>query len=402
VRVGGMDASANSKSGTGIGGTGESGSDSMSTNDTAKSGVCPRCSRRDWLLERLSARLDFRTRDLPRFWRLLELPDRELIEAIGGRRRDELHAAYAQYEPGSAHAGAGVQRMCRHNHAFPLRLRNNPLAPHTLCLRGGSDRLAEMLAEPVVAIVGTRRASDYGMETARGLARGLAAAGVTVASGLCDGIPVAVHLGALEANGKTLTVMAGGVEHCSPAWCAALYRRLRRVGCAISETPSHMRPRHWCVPARVRTLALLAQLVIVVEAEERPWELACASVAQMLDRKIAAVPGRVNSPVSRGTNALLVDGARLVRNPQDALDALYGADTREVPDTPTEASAKLDPRLRAILELVGAGRDTVAKLIADGARSADVELALVELELSGLIVRGDGGRYLPSVGLPYG
>jgi DNA processing protein len=363
------------------------------------SGICSQCERRSWLLEQLSVGLAFRARDLSRFWSLLQLPDRELIEALGGRRRAELHAAYAEWEPGPAQAGADVETVCRHHPAYPRSLREHAFAPHTLSVRGGVERLTGMLDEKVVAIVGTRRASDYGMETARGLARGLAASGVTVASGLAEGIPTAVHAGALEAHGTTLTVMAAGVERCSPAWCSALYRNIASSGCAISETPSSPRAWRWCEPARARTLALLAQLVIVVEAEERPWELACAHVARTLGRPVAAVPGRISSPVSRGTNSLLMDGAQMVRSPQDALDLLYGIGMREATDSSIE-SVELEPRLATVLERVGAGEDTVAKLAARGVESADVAVALTELELRGLLLRGDGGRYMPSVGVP--
>jgi DNA processing protein len=357
-------------------------------------GACPQCTRRDWLLARLSRRLDLRGRDLTRFWSLLELEDNELIDAIGGTHSDELRAAYAQLDPESLKRGEDVETVCRHQHGYPTSLRGNALAPHTLSVRGGTKRFGRMLEQTVVAIVGTRGATDYGVETARGLARGLAAAGVTVASGLAEGIPAATHLGALEARGTTFTVMASGVERCSPAWCGELYRRVIDSGCAISEVPSGQRARCWSELARTRTLALLAQLVVVVEADERPWELACAQIAQAFGKRVAAVPGRVNSPASRGTNALLLNGAQLVRSPQDALDLLYGVGVREA----SETSVELEPRLRMVLDQVGAGRDTMAKLTAFGPEPAEVALALTELELQGLLVRGDGGRYVPSAG----
>jgi DNA processing protein len=270
-------------------------------------------------------------------------------------------------------------------------------------MRGGIERLAAMLDEPVVAIVGTPRASDYGMETARGLARELAAAGVTVASGLADGIPSAVHAGALQAYGATLTVMAAGVERCSPARCGALYRRIVDGGCAMSEAhdlaQSSCRAHLWWQPARARTLALLAQLVIVVEAGEHQWELACAHIAKARGRTVAAVPGRVSSPASKGTNSLLMNGARLIRNAQDALDVLYGVGARNASD-PATAAATLGPQLMRILERVGDGEDTMAKLSKHESDSGELAVALVELELRGLLVRGDAGRYVVSARSP--
>ncbi|HTD58838.1 MAG TPA: DNA-processing protein DprA, partial [Solirubrobacteraceae bacterium] len=257
-------------------------------------GVCRTCARRTWLLDKLDVRLDFKARDLARLWSVLELPDLELIEALAGRRRGELNAEYAAWVPQPAPADPHppddlhVESVCRHDPSYPRRFREDPLAPHELEVRGGVARLTDMLDERVVAIVGTRRASDYGMETARELARGLAACGLTVASGLADGIPSAVHAGALEAGGATLTVMAGGMEP-SPTSSAPLYRRIVESGCAMCERRETKRARHWWQPARARVIALLADLVIVVEAGEQPWEQACADVAWSRGRHVAAV-----------------------------------------------------------------------------------------------------------------
>jgi DNA processing protein len=365
------------------------------------SGACPECRRRGWLLGRLGVTLDFKARDLSRFWPLLGLPDRDLIDAIGGRRRGELAEAYAQWEP--THTGMDLEERisttCQHRTSYPSRLHEYPLAPHALSVRGGVERLGEMLDREVVAIVGTRRATDYGMETARELARGLAACGVTVAGALDEGIATAAHTGALKARGRTLTVVGGSLERCSPAWCEGLYRGVLRQGCAISELVDcpGRRSRPWWGPGRARTLALLADLVIVVEAEERPWDLACASVAREHGTPLAAVPGRVSSPASRGSNALLVGGARLVRGPQDALDVLYGVGARDVRDlSPSDGSLELDPRLARVLGLVGNGYNTPAKIASRGGDAGEIAVALIELELAGLLVRGDGGRYVPS------
>jgi DNA processing protein len=361
------------------------------------SGICEQCERRSWLLAKLSVRLDFKARDLSRLWSVLELPDLEMIEALGGRRRDDLHAAYAEWEPAPGQAEQRPQALCRHHCEYPRSLREDALAPHALDVRGEVERLTGMLDEKVVAIVGTRRASDYGMETARELARGLAASGVTVMSGLSEGIAMAAHEGALEAEGATLTVMKGGVERCSPAVCAPLYRRTLASGCAIGESHESTRARSWWQCGRIRTLALLAQLVIVVEAEEHPWELACARLAWSRARHVAAVPGRVSSPTSSGANSLLMSGARLVRGAQDALDVLYGVGVHCTSD-PTVEPVRLEPHLAAVLERVSAGEDTMAKLTAHTDQSGEIAVALTELELRGALVRGDAGRYLPRGG----
>lgn len=288
-------------------------------------------------------------------------------------------------------ARGGVERIFRDDPRFPVVLADTPGAPQVLHVAGGVERLRRLLEAPAVAIVGTRNATDYGMETARGLARGLAASGVTVLGALAEGISAAAHMGALDVKGPTVTVMPGGVDICYPASRRSLYERLREVGCAVSEAPCGSPARRWSHIVRMRILVRMARLVIVVEADESPGALAGARIAQMLGRTVAAVPGRVSSPVSAGPHALLVEGARLVRDPQDALDALYGVGMKEAPSS----GGTLEPELRALLERVGAGHDTLAKLTATGAPPQETIVALADLELAGALVRGDGGRYLP-------
>jgi DNA processing protein len=370
--------------------------------------ACQDCLRRSWLLGVLSTRLAYRACDRTRLLELLALGDIELVQAIGGRRRGELQARYARFTRADINWGVGVQAICRHSAGYPRGLAlAGERAPRMLYVADGAQRLVEQAGEPTVAIVGSRRATDYGMEMARGLARGLAASGVTIAGSLADGIAVAAQAGALEANGRTLTVLDGGLDVGCPARRRALRERLRKTGCTVAELPCGCRARQWCEPARERIVAGLAELTIVVEANEGPGDLVGARVAKALGRTVAAVPGRVTSPVSRGTHALLMEGAALVRGPGDALELLYegnpareqagGTRAAEMPK-PTE----LEPRLRETLEQVGAGRDTPGKLTGMSRDGGEVLLALSELELMGLLTRGDGGRYVPRESLAGG
>jgi DNA processing protein len=253
----------------------------------------------------------------------------------------------------------------------------------------------------VVAIVGSGAASDYGMETARGLARGLVASGVTVVASLTDGIAIAAHTGALEAGGGSIAVMGGGLGVSCPARRRALYACVTERGCAVCELPLDRSGRRWGQLASERIVVALARLAVLVEADQTPADLAAARIALALGRSVAAVPGRVSSPLSRGTNALLMDGASLVRGPQDVLELLHPPDApagrleAPAPAAAADAHSGLEPRLRATLERVGSGCDTPDKLARSGADPTDVLLALSELELMGLLARGDGGRYLP-------
>jgi DNA processing protein len=168
--------------------------------------------------------------------------------------------------------------------------------------------------------------------------------------------------------------------------------------------------RRWGQLASARIVIALASLCIVVEARATPEELAAAAIAKSLGRDIAAVPGRVSSPLSRGPNALLMDGASLVRGPRDVLELVYALEPRRAggPTAPARSArpapaypagnpcpAAMRPELLAVLERVGCGYDTPDKLTRAGVDPREVLPALSELELTGLLTRGDGGRYLP-------
>jgi DNA processing protein len=381
-----------------------------------ETGACARCVRRSWLLSALSGPLDCCARDRWRLIELLALADEELLQAVAGTRKVELRARYASFRAETA--DTGVEAICRHRRGYPRAL-DGHAAPHMLELAGGAGRLAELMGAPVVAVLGSRRASDYGIEIARGLARGLAASGVSVASSVTDGIAAAAHAGALEASAGSIAVMGGGLGVACPARWRSLYERVVQAGCAVSELPHDCAGRRWGQLASARIVVELASVAVVVEADDTAEDLFAARLARTHGRVLAAIPGRVTSPLSRGTHALLLDGASLVRGPGDVLELLYrcggaAADRRAPVSAPASASASasasvspcasasgedwrrgLRRELRMTLERVGAGCDTPDKLTRSGLDATEALLALSELELMGLLARGDGGRYLP-------
>ena len=341
----------------------------------------------------LSAPLECLCSDRDRLLDLLALGDGDLLQAVGGRRREELRDAYARFPFSEMGRAEGIEQACRHDRRYPPALRDRG-APPMLNVAGGVERLRELTTAPTVAILGCSRATDYGMEMARSLARGLAAGGATVASCLCDGIAVAAHAGALEIDAGTVTVLPGGLDVACPARRRSLYARLRERGCAVSELPCGARSRRWAHVAGERILARLADLTVVVEAHDTPRELAGARIAQVLGKRVAAIPGRVTSPASSGTHALLMGGASIVRGPADVLELVCGGNPPAT-SVPEDRPSGLHPLLRAMLERVGAGEDTPGKLTGEGDDCGELLLMLSELELMGLLTRGDGGRYLP-------
>ena len=360
-------------------------------------GACDACLRRSWLIARLAGRIEVARHEHTRLPEILALPDARLIAAVGGTEAGRVAAEREAFDPAAARRAvdeAQLVAVCRHDDRFPPRLRDASDAPAALHVAGELRRL-EVVAgeEPVVAIVGMRRASSYGRDVAHALARDLAAAGVPVVSGMALGVDSAAHRGALDAGGLTVAVLAGGANVPYPPSKHDLHREIRQRGIVVSELPPGFRARRWCFPARNRIIAGLADLTIVVEAAERSGSLITADLAAKLGREVAAVPGAVTSAGAAGANALLRDGATLVRDARDVLDALFGVGNAPSPDRRPLADT-LEPPLRALLDAVAHGRDTVAALAGASGDRADAALVgLTELELRGLVRREPGGHY---------
>jgi DNA processing protein len=358
--------------------------------------ACDACLRRAWLVQRLGGRLEVARHEEVRLPEVLALPDRDLIAALGRRDVDALRDEHAAFDAAAARAdaaAAGLAAVCLHDPLYPRRLAELRDAPAVLHVAGSLDRLARLGDEETrsVAIVGTRQASRDGLEIARSLGRDLALAGVPVVSGMALGVDAAAQRGAVDAGGLSVAVLAGGADVPYPRREGALHAALVERGLVVSEAPTGGRAWKWAFPARNRVIAGLADLVVVVEAATRSGSLITADLALRMGRDVAAVPGLVTSPISAGTNALLRDGATLVRDAHDVLDALYGAGA--APRLSTTA-VELEPHLAALFEAVAEGRDTVAALAgASPDRAEAAMIGLTELELRGLVRRHPGGRY---------
>ena len=359
--------------------------------------ACDTCLRRTALVALLAPHVERARRSRRHIAELLALGDERLLAALAGERRGELERSIDAFDPDASRARVAQARLhaaCRHDPAYPVRLAQSADAPAVLHVAGDVSRLSALCDDdaPAVAIVGARRASQDGLEVARGLARGLAAAGVTVVSGMALGIDSAAHAGALEVGGPTLAVLASGADVPYPPSKRALYRSLVATQAAISEMPQGFQPFRWCFPARNRTIAGLATLTIVVEATERSGSLITAELAQDLGRAVGAVPGQVGAPRTAGSNGLLRDGALVIRHAQDALDEVLGIGVATA--LASRRGDELERPLRRLLERVEDGCDTVAGLASTPDHAQAVMAGLAELELLGYLRRGPGGRYV--------
>ncbi|HYZ30546.1 MAG TPA: DNA-processing protein DprA [Thermoleophilaceae bacterium] len=333
-----------------------------------------------------------------RIGNLLALPSEQLIEAlVPSERIGEVAQAVGAFDPADAHeaaADAFLDVLCPHAAAYPDALRGLADAPPVLWVRGGSDRLVELLDGPGVAVVGSRRPSAYGIEVAEELSRGLSAAGVTVVSGLALGIDAAAHRGALRSPApRTIAVLGGGADVVYPRMNRRIYDQIAGAGVILSESPPGRRPYRWTFPARNRIMAAITAMTVVVEAADPSGSLITASFAAELGRGVAAVPGRVTASNAAGSNRLLRDGAAVVRHAADALDELFGVGGADRLEAATAQIEQLDGDERLVLERVEAGDDPASIAAETSLDPARVRVILGLLEARGLIRRSGIGSY---------
>lgn len=176
--------------------------------------------------------------------------------------------------------------------------------------------------ENAVAIVGSRRASRYGLEMGEKLGYELALRGVTIVSGMARGIDSAAHRGALKAKGRTIAVMGSGHDHIYPPENKDLYEEIAKAGALVSEFENDMEPLAQNFPIRNRIISGLSLGVVVVEAAKNSGALITADFAAEQGREIFAIPGKISSPTSTGTHDLIKDGAKLVQTCDDILEEL--------------------------------------------------------------------------------
>ena len=283
--------------------------------------------------------------------------------------------------------------------SYPVGLKNIYDPPPVLYIRG---RL-EPEDATAIAIVGTRRASRYGLEQAERFGAALARAGFTVVSGLARGIDSAAHQGALKAGGRTFAVLDCGLGRVFPLENFELCRAIAENGAVLSEFPMLAEPLAENFPRRNRIISGLSLGVLVVEGPLRSGAMITARLAAEQGRDVFALPGRADNLAARGTNQLIKDGACLVTSLEDILDELGDLGRRmaagtEQADRPAVAPTlpdNLSKTERAILSAAADEPMTVDEVCAATELSAgEVSAALTMLQLKGLIRRIAGARFL--------
>ena len=310
----------------------------------------------------------------------------------------------------------GFRILCIRDAAYPERLRNIPDPPLVLYLRGELPPVDERLT---IGIVGTRKATEYGRATAQRLAGELAERGCCVVTGLAAGIDSAAARGALAAHGAVIAVLGTGLDRVFPAGNEQLQETVGRVGTLISEYPPGTGATRYSFPQRNRIISGLCQGVVIVEAPEKSGALITAARAQEQGRDIFVVPGMVDDPGFQGSNALIRDGAQLVRSGADVLeeylfrypqavlpprrkdtvfspeatkDAIDKAERVDYSSLSEQLESLTETELKAVGELAGGPCFADELIRRSGLPASDAMAALTMLQLKGY-VREESGKY---------
>ncbi len=292
-----------------------------------------------------------------------------------------------------AAARAGARMLCLGDPDYPAHLAAISDAPPILWAMGQTA----LLARPCVAIVGTRNASSLGGRMVRKLAGELGEAGFTIVSGLARGIDALAHKASLPTG--TVAVMAGGVDIVYPTENTEIAAQITKQGLRLSEQPLGLQPQARHFPRRNRIVSGLALGVVVIEAAARSGSLITARLAADQGREVMAVPGHPMDSRASGGNILLRDGATLIRNADDVIEALGHPapapltapvkTAASAPQPPAAPSGPLEERILATLGPVPVPEDHLVRDLQTTPR--DLAQALAVLELSGHLRRAPGG-----------
>lgn len=330
--------------------------------------------------------------------RLIETLDG--VDRIGRASAGELNHLLGRARPGRhlipvdpALIEADIETMARLNMQFipftspdfPQKLNAISSGPLGLFVRGA----AALLGAGQITMVGSRSPSPAGRRTAEQFAGRLAAQGFVITSGLASGIDGAAHRGCLNAGGRTIAVVANGLDLIYPPRHRELAEQVAAQGALVSEYPPGTKPLRRHFPARNRLLAGLSLGTLVVEAGLKSGSLITARFAVEADREVFAIPGPIHLPTSRGCHRLIREGALLIETPEDILEALGWLPTAE---KPTREKTPLEGSLAALMRHIDYVPTPVDDLIEQSGLTADeVSYILTTLEMEGHIANTPNG-----------
>jgi DNA processing protein len=286
---------------------------------------------------------------------------------------------------------------------YPRLLTEIPDPPAVLYYRGNAALLDPQSQMPIVAIVGTRDPTDYARRWSYKLAAVLAQNGVTVISGMAEGIDTQAHLGCLEAKGKTIAVLGTGTDVAYPPRNRTLHQQIVERGLVISEYPAGTPPSRPHFPRRNRIIAALSRATLVMEAPQKSGALITAYIANDYGRDVYVLPNSLDNPRAVGSLGLMSKGAQLILGEGHLLELLGGIPTLD--PLPRHAVAMAVPAMSAELEkiwlLLQSQADPSGQAIsfdqlveASPQSASELSSGLLQLELMGLIIQQPGMRYV--------
>lgn len=277
-----------------------------------------------------------------------------------------------------------IELIFQGDECYPLYLQEIYDPPPYIYVTGDKT----VLQSEKIAIVGSRRGSSYGWLSLNNIVPDLCAGGLTIVSGMAYGIDSMAHKIAVREKAKTIGVNAGGLLHLYPAGNIGLIERIKEVGCVISEFALDVIPRPFYFPIRNRIIAGISQAILIVEAALKSGSLITARLGLEQNKDIFAIPGRIDSPISTGTNYLIQQGAKLITSSSDILDE-YGIQL----DRKNKEKHKISKKEEKILDLMEVnelkGIDYFAEKI-DFSISEIISL-LMGLILKNIVVEESGG-----------
>lgn len=296
------------------------------------------------------------------------------------------------------HEEKGIAVLCYSDARYPAALKEIDTPPPVLYATGN---LSYLQADLPVGMIGTRRPSAYGIEAAKLIADGLAAAGATLVSGLADGLDSEAHKAAVRGNAPTIAVLGTAIDVTFPARNATLRGLVEQRGVCISELPVGTAGQGAYFLLRNRLIAGLCKGLCVIEARKRSGTMSTVRFALDYGRDVFAVPGSIFSPLSEGTNSLIADGARPIASAADVLAEYLPPEACLKPVAPAAPQQELLPlsgEAQKLSKALSAQPQPIAELCAKAELPFAVAMAaLTELELAGICEQQPGRQFLKKI-----
>ncbi len=290
----------------------------------------------------------------------------------------------------SGYKAEGIETITINDDRYPALLKEIPTPPLCLYCKGN----LQLLNTLCVAIVGCRKISEYGIVVTKQYAKAFAEAGITVVSGMANGVDTVAHRTVLENSGATIAVLAGGFHHIYPANNYGLFKTLTENNLVITEYSPDIQPLTYYFPIRNRIIAGLCRGVVITEASAKSGALHTKEYAYEYNRSVFAVPGRINSPNSEGTNSIIKDcQASITLCPEDVIEDLGIKNKKNTKNILNQ----LDFNSQLVIDYIKAEKKTFQQ-IAEYTKISTNELnaLLIELEMDGIIVRLANNSYILS------